>query len=231
MENFSSNSINKLLFLQFARGSPGNMNGQKNHNLLSPPPHKRPCKMPRRPSKPLQTINSFGRGMKGCFNSRMVSSYNDYNINADARSVVVPASVGLRPPVHAHGSHPPPHFHPVMPTQNQKVQNHDFINSSNTVNQQNQMQPPLQPPIRTTQEGQMHHIPGMAAPLPPNGMIPNNTSLQAILPPNNADTSVSSQQPASALSGLLYSLMAQGLISLPNPKPVQVFEQFLPLTS
>ncbi|XP_024024697.1 polyadenylation and cleavage factor homolog 4 isoform X2 [Morus notabilis] len=58
---------------------------------------------------------------------------------------------------------------------------------------------------------------GGPPPLPP-GPPPN--SLQAILPPHNADTAISSEQ-SGAFSGLINSLMAQGLISLTKPNPVQ----------
>lgn len=59
---------------------------------------------------------------------------------------------------------------------------------------------------------------GGLPPLPPG---PPPTSLQAILHPHNADTAVPSQQPGSAFSGLINSLMAQGLISLTKPNPIQ----------
>lgn len=64
---------------------------------------------------------------------------------------------------------------------------------------------------------------GGLPPLPPG---PPPTSLQAILPSHNAGPVVSSQHPGSAFSGLIGSLMAQGLISLTKPTPAQVSEHF-----
>ncbi|XP_062088895.1 polyadenylation and cleavage factor homolog 4 isoform X2 [Humulus lupulus] len=57
--------------------------------------------------------------------------------------------------------------------------------------------------------------------LPPLPSGPPPTSLQAILPSHNAGPAVSGQPPGSAFSGLIGSLMAQGLISLTKPTPVQ----------
>ncbi|PON32906.1 RNA polymerase II-binding domain containing protein [Parasponia andersonii] len=216
--------------------------------------------------------------------SRLSSSTID-SFNGDARSVVAPASVGLRPSVHLHNLNPPP-LHPNFPLRNQKVQ-FDFNNSSSTLNnqgpaklpqlpyqnvpiahanQQNQMQTPLQPQFLPKQEGHENflsvpphlvtpkldrgyisqgHSTGLLNPVPlvqltlptnniANGALqsqggglpplprgPPSTSLQTVLPSHIAGPAVSSQQPGSAFSGLLGSLMAQGLITLTKPTPVQ----------
>ncbi|KAL5578924.1 hypothetical protein UlMin_011366 [Ulmus minor] len=59
---------------------------------------------------------------------------------------------------------------------------------------------------------------GSLPPLPPG--LPPGLS-QALLPTQNAGTAVPSQPPGGAFSGLISSLMAQGLISLSKPTPVQ----------
>lgn len=66
------------------------------------------------------------------------------------------------------------------------------------------------------------HLQGGGLPPKPPGPPPPS---QATLPSHNAGPAVSSQQPGSAFSGLISSLMAQGLISLTKPSP-QVSEQF-----
>lgn len=64
----------------------------------------------------------------------------------------------------------------------------------------------------------LHSQGGVRPPLPP-GPPPAS---QVILNPQNAGAVASSQPPGGAFSGLINSLMAQGLISLTNQTPVQV---------
>ncbi|XP_030489007.2 polyadenylation and cleavage factor homolog 4 isoform X2 [Cannabis sativa] len=73
-------------------------------------------------------------------------------------------------------------------------------------------------PSNNIMNGSLHLQGGGVPPLPSG---PPPTSLQAVLPSHNAGLPVPGQPPGSAFSGLIGSLMAQGLISLTKPTPVQ----------
>lgn len=235
--------------------------------------------------------------------SRIGSSTFD-SINPDTWSVVLPASMGLRPPVNVHNSGVLP-LQPNFPLQNHRNQ-YDLINSSNTVNnkgpnksfykleqqldnfeskeQSSTKLPqlpnqsagliPLQPRFLPNQDPREIFFSSEAAAVPPSldrgftsqgynaaissGLLnpaplvestlpkmgksslnlqsgglpplppgPPPATSQAALPSHNAGPAVSSQQPGSAFSGLISTLMAQGLISLTKPTLVQVSENCL----
>lgn len=141
-----------MLFVQFSRGFMGRFQSEINHNPGSRHPQEA-WNMPFHPSQPSQTLlnaKEIGRNFQmpgispggekvstdvdarlhGPINvaSRMGSGA-DF-VNADSLSVI-PVSVGLRPPVNVHTSHPPP-AHPIFPLQNQRS-HYGFINSIDTV--------------------------------------------------------------------------------------------------
>lgn len=76
-------------------------------------------------------------------------------------------------------------------------------------------------PTNNIATSSLHLQGGGLPPLPPGPPPPS----QATLPSHNTGPAVSSQQPGSAFSGLISSLVAQGFISLTKPTP-QVSEQF-----
>ncbi|KAM1485492.1 hypothetical protein ACFX13_037761 [Malus domestica] len=222
--------------------------------------------------------------LHGPIASRMGSSSVD-SVTADSRSGM-PVSMGLRPPVNVHNSHPPP-VHSVFAMQNQRNL-YGSINYSNTVKNQSPYNPlympeqqldgyenkesrstkstqmpqyrPLQPQYRPRQEARENIFPPAETQVPPYLVVPplnhgytlrgpvprqhlgiptpynpNGTSQfplpplppgppppsQGILSVQNPGSVVSSNQPGNAYSGLISSLMAQGLISLTNQSPVQ----------
>ncbi|CAN6690061.1 unnamed protein product [Malus baccata var. baccata] len=222
--------------------------------------------------------------LHGPITSRMGSSSVD-SVTADSRSVM-PVSMGLRPPVNVHNSHPP-RVHSVFAMQNQRNP-YGSINYSNTVKNQGPYNPsympeqhldgyenkesrstkstqvpqyrPLQPQYRPPQEARenifssaetqvpsylgvppLNHGYTLRGPIPrqhlgiPTPYNPNGSSQfslpplppgppppsQGILSVQNPGSVVSSNQPGNSYSGLISSLMAQGLISLTNQSPVQ----------
>ncbi|XP_048330129.2 polyadenylation and cleavage factor homolog 4 isoform X2 [Ziziphus jujuba] len=217
--------------------------------------------------------------------SRMGSTTID-SINPDGRSVLLPSSMGLRPPVNVHNSGILPQHH-NFPLQNHRSR-YEFVNnkgpnksfykpeqqldnfeskelsSAKLPQLPNQAAGlvPLQPRFLPNQDPRENFFPSEAPAVPPsldrgftsqgyNAAISSGLSNPAPLvelplpkmgnsslnlqsgglpplppgpPPANAGpagSAVSSQQPGSAFSGLISTLMAQGLISLTKPTVVQ----------
>ncbi|XP_062013440.1 polyadenylation and cleavage factor homolog 4 isoform X1 [Rosa rugosa] len=298
--------------LSFTRGFAGRFQSEINHNQGSRHPQE-PWNMPFHPSQHSQTLlntKEIGRNfhMPGMsLGGEKVSTDADVRlhgptsrmgsgadfVNADSR-LVIPMSVGLRPPVNVHNSHPPP-VHPIFPLQNQRSQ-YGFINSVDTaknqgpyksmympeqqldgyenkdlglaklsqltsqnarlipVNQRNQAQvSPFQPQFHPHQEPPYSVVPrgynlqgqggtGIANPVPrlqlglPTHYTPNANlrgdslpplppgpppPMQGVFPGQKAGPVVSSNQQGSSYTGLISSLMAQGVISLTNPSGLQ----------
>ncbi|XP_054778102.1 polyadenylation and cleavage factor homolog 4-like [Prosopis cineraria] len=265
-----------MIPLFYGRGSPVHVSGyqnQTNRSLNSHPPldawniRGRASNLQTSPVSniPNSDINLYGTGSAL---SRMGSTLES---NVEIHPTVLPATLGMRPPVNVHAIRPPT-LNPTFPL-DKHIRSYRFIKVASlakpaswqiSFNQQNcgqaqifpsqdmqekllrsQAPTPLQFSRGSFLQGHIdaistampNSLPAVQFPIPVQNIANNSSHLQRgnlmslppmshpamsrTIPHSNAGPNVSARRPGGAFSGLINSLMSQGLVSLTNQPPKQ----------